>query len=91
MRRSALYVGNDSGLMHLAAASGAPTLGLFGPTQDKLYAPWGDRTAVVRTPESFEDLIRDIGADHRTLGTRMDTLTVDAVENAARRLLAAVR
>jgi ADP-heptose:LPS heptosyltransferase len=42
----ALFVGNDSGLMHLAAASGAPTLGLFGPTPATEYAPAGRRTAV---------------------------------------------
>ncbi|MDP2227272.1 MAG: glycosyltransferase family 9 protein, partial [Moraxellaceae bacterium] len=48
LRRARLFVGNDSGMMHLAAAAGAPTLGLFGPTDDTLYAPWGDHCAVVR-------------------------------------------
>ncbi len=43
--RSALFVGNDSGLMHLAAAAGSPTLGLFGPTSAAEYAPAGRRTA----------------------------------------------
>lgn len=47
--RVALYVGNDSGLMHLAAASGAPTLGLFGPTDAAEYAPSGPRAAAVRS------------------------------------------
>jgi ADP-heptose:LPS heptosyltransferase len=46
LSRCALYVGNDSGLMHLAAASGTPTLGLFGPTPAAEYAPAGRRTAV---------------------------------------------
>ena len=41
MSRAAVFIGNDSGLMHLAAASGAPTLGLFGPTNAAEYAPWG--------------------------------------------------
>ena len=36
---SRLYIGNDSGLMHLSAAVGTPTLGLFGPTEDKIYCP----------------------------------------------------
>ena len=47
LSRCALFVGNDSGLMHLAAAAGAPTLGLFGPTPASEYAPRGRRTAAV--------------------------------------------
>ena len=39
MEKAALYIGNDSGLTHLAAAVGIPTLALFGPTRDDLYAP----------------------------------------------------
>ena len=44
--RAALFVGNDSGLMHVAAAAGKPTLGLFGPTEWWLYGPRGPRTAM---------------------------------------------
>ena len=40
LKRCQFYVGNDSGLMHMAAASGIPTLGLFGPTQEN-YMPHG--------------------------------------------------
>ena len=41
--------------MHLAAAAGAPTLGLFGPSDERLYAPVGRRTPrVVRGPRDFE-------------------------------------
>ena len=47
LARCRLFVGNDSGLMHLAAAAGAPTLGLFGPTPASEYAPAGWRTAAV--------------------------------------------
>ena len=47
LARSDLFVGNDSGLMHLAAASGAPTLGLFGPTSAGEYAPSGRRAAAL--------------------------------------------
>ncbi|MBV8705080.1 MAG: glycosyltransferase family 9 protein [Acetobacteraceae bacterium] len=45
--RAALFVGNDSGLMHLAAATGTPTLGLFGPTPAAEYAPVGRRATAV--------------------------------------------
>ena len=47
LARCALFVGNDSGLMHLAAAAGAPTLGLFGPTPAAEYAPAGPRALAV--------------------------------------------
>ena len=47
LRRAALFVGNDSGLMHLAAAAGAPTLGLFGPTNAAEYGPAGSRARAV--------------------------------------------
>jgi lipopolysaccharide heptosyltransferase III len=57
LRRAALFVGNDSGLMHLAAAAGAPTLGLFGPTDAAEYGPAGPRaTAVVADAPSMEAL-----------------------------------
>ena len=47
LARSSLFVGNDSGLMHLAAASGAPTLGLFGPTNAAEYGPTGRRAVAL--------------------------------------------
>ena len=50
LRRAAVFVGNDSGLMHLAAAAGAPTLGLFGPSRASEYAPWGARARFVAAP-----------------------------------------
>jgi ADP-heptose:LPS heptosyltransferase len=48
LARCAIFVGNDSGLMHLAAAAGCPTLGLFGASNASVgeYAPAGRRTAV---------------------------------------------
>lgn len=50
LTRCCLYIGNDSGLMHLAAASGTPTLGLFGPSRASEYAPSGPHTAWVVAP-----------------------------------------
>jgi len=85
LKRCSFYVGNDSGLMHLAAAAGVPTLGLFGPSKELLYGPWGKHCASVRTPEGFHD-IHPEGFNHRTTGSLMDSLTVDQVETAARAL-----
>jgi len=74
LSRCALFVGNDSGLMHLAAAAGAPTLGLFGPTSAAEYAPAGRRCAVALAPGPA-------GA------APMDGLTVDDAITAALGLL----
>ncbi|MBN8542945.1 MAG: glycosyltransferase family 9 protein [Alphaproteobacteria bacterium] len=45
------FIGNDSGLMHMAAAASIPTLGLFGPTDDVTYQPCGSKVAYVVAPE----------------------------------------
>jgi len=82
LARAALYVGNDSGLMHLAAAVGVPTLGLFGPSPVEHYAPWGPLCAVAEAETSFDEIFPP-GFDHRNTGTLMDSLTVDAVADAA--------
>ncbi|MDE1895817.1 MAG: glycosyltransferase family 9 protein [Rhodospirillales bacterium] len=50
LRRAVLFVGNDSGLMHLAAAAGTPTLGLFGRSKASEYAPAGQHTAIAVAP-----------------------------------------
>jgi ADP-heptose:LPS heptosyltransferase len=50
LARAGLVLGNDSGVSHLAAAVGAETLALFGPTDPALWAPVGPRTAVLIAP-----------------------------------------
>lgn len=74
------YIGNDSGLLHCAAASSVPSLGLFGPSYPHLYAPWGDHTAYVQTPKTFDELIDFEGYSSKTLDrTLMDGLQPDKV------------
>ncbi|HTW50445.1 MAG TPA: glycosyltransferase family 9 protein [Stellaceae bacterium] len=85
LRRSALYIGNDSGLMHLAAAVGTPTLGLFGPSLIDQFHPVGPYCASVRTALPPEALFSP-NFDHRTTDTLMDSLSVETVEAAARGL-----
>lgn len=43
-----LYIGNDSGITHLASAAGCPTVAIFGPTNPSVWAPIGPATRVVR-------------------------------------------
>lgn len=86
--RCDLFIGNDSGLMHLAAASGCPTLGLFGPSSEVFYGPWGDRTLSVRGPRSFKDICHAPDYDYKSHDCLMLDLTEDKVLDAAKRLLA---
>jgi Glycosyltransferase family 9 (heptosyltransferase) len=55
LARAAAYVGNDSGVTHLAAAWGAPTVALFGPTDPEVWAPTGPQARVVRAPDGRMD------------------------------------
>jgi len=87
LARCGFYAGNDSGLMHLAAAADTPTLGLFGPSRTEHYAPWGEAADCVRTMQSYDELVGAPGYDHRTTGSLMDGLSVDAVADAAGALL----
>jgi heptosyltransferase-3 len=42
-----VYIGNDSGITHLAAAVGTPVVAIFGPTDPAVWAPRGERVSVV--------------------------------------------
>ena len=86
LARCSLFIGNDSGLMHMAAASGIPTLGLFGPSQEKYYGPWGENCASVRTPETLEELVSRPGYHWTTTGTLMESLSVSCVLEAVKSL-----
>ncbi len=59
LARCAYFIGNDSGLMHCAAAAGVPTLGLFGPTPADIYGPWGPHCRIVRA-ETMQQI--DVGS-----------------------------
>lgn len=87
LQRARVYIGNDSGLMHMAAASGVATLGLFGPSPEVHYAPFGADCAYVRTPESYGELMPP-GFDVNITHTLMKNLAIDTVEGAALALLA---
>ncbi len=48
LARSVLYVGNDSGMTHLAALLAVPAIALFGPTDPERWAPRGPHVTVLR-------------------------------------------
>jgi ADP-heptose:LPS heptosyltransferase len=59
-----LYIGNDSGIGHLAAAVGIPVIAIFLVTDPKIWAPRGPLAAVLEDPSVDDVLI----AAHRLLG-----------------------
>jgi ADP-heptose:LPS heptosyltransferase len=87
LKRARLFIGNDSGLMHIAAAAGTPTIGLFGPSDERRYGPWGDRAEAVRGPRSFDQFMA-IDPDLSQAIRHMSDLPVATVVKAAKALLA---
>jgi len=61
LRRAALYVGNDSGITHLAAAVGVPVVALFGPTDPRRWAPRGGRVQVLAQETSPQQVLEVLG------------------------------
>jgi ADP-heptose:LPS heptosyltransferase len=54
LSRSRLYIGNDSGISHLAAAVGVPTLAIFLTTDARIWAPRGEHVHVLERPSVAE-------------------------------------
>ena len=54
-RRASLFVGGDTGPMHLAAALGVPVVALFGPTRPERNGPYATRAIVLRSRESLDN------------------------------------
>lgn len=82
--RARLFIGNDSGPMHIAAATGTAIVALFGPTDPARWGPMTDRVAIVRGSEPMDD----ISAKRKfAAATRMDSIPVDAVHDAAQTML----
>ena len=52
-----VFIGTDSGMMHLSAATSTPTIGLFNVTEPEVYGPFGNKNAWVNTNDSKIDEI----------------------------------
>ncbi len=81
-RRAQLFIGGDTGPLHLAAALRVPVVAIFGPTDPARNGPYGTRSIVLRSPESSTSHARRSAADEGLL-----TIDSDAVLAAASNLL----
>lgn len=77
-RRAMLFVGGDTGPLHLAAALNTPTVALFGPTDPARNGPYGGRAVVVRSAQSVTTYKRSRAAENG-----LASITVDEVLAAA--------
>ena len=82
-RGAKLFVGGDTGPLHLAAALRVPVVAIFGPTDPARNGPHGTRSVVLRNPSSPTTHARNPKPDEGML-----EIGADAVVNAARGLLA---
>ena len=86
LKRARLFIGGDSEMLHLASASGAPTLGLFGPTDERIWGPWGPNGQAQRGARDLAAIkAADPGLNQAVC--HMQDLPVAWVLKAARRLL----
>lgn len=81
-RHARLFIGGDTGPMHLAAALKVPVVAIFGPTNPARNGPFGTRSIVLRNPSSITDHSR-----HRKPEQGLLEITAGEVAAAARQLL----
>jgi len=81
-RRARLFIGGDTGPMHLAAALRVPVVAIFGPTDPARNGPYGTPSIVLRSAESVTSHARRAAPDEGLLA-----IGSDAVVAAARELL----
>ncbi len=80
-RRANLFIGGDTGPMHLAAALKIPVVAIFGPTNPARNGPFDTPAIVLRSPASVTDHSR-----HRDPEQGLMEITVGEVVEAARKL-----
>jgi len=86
LKQARLFIGNDSGFSQLAAAAGAPSIVLFGPSDDRIWRPWGEDVRVVRGARTLDE-IRRVDPTLSAQVRHMVDLSADSVLAAAESLL----
>ena len=88
MKHCNLFIGNDSGLMHMAALANIKTFGLFGPSDKFKYKPWGKGNIVISSTKTPHELMGYEGFDSKKCGSlMMDIKTQKDFENVMKNLV----
>ena len=86
LKQCDLYVGNDSGITHLAAAVGTPVVALFGPTDPRVWGPRGKHVSIVHGKTDCSPCSREkmqVCPDQRC----MEILSVEEVYREAKKMM----
>ena len=75
VRGASLYLGNDSGITHLAAACGTPTIALFGPTDLRIWGPRGPKVKIVRWQQT-EGTVNPLQGESETMSELVSELSL---------------
>ena len=59
LQRAMLFVGNDSGPAHMAAAFGVPVIAIFGSSDPDIWGPWRTTAEILRHPAGIEKVTVD--------------------------------
>jgi len=88
MKHCNLFIGNDSGLMHMAALANVKTFGLFGPSDKFKYKPWGEGNIVISSIKTPDELMGYKGFDSKKCGSLMlDIKTQKVFDNIMKNLV----
>jgi ADP-heptose:LPS heptosyltransferase len=87
LEESDLFIGNDSGPLHVAAALGKPTLSIFGPGFPEKWAPTGPQHRLLHHPSGCPCFPWHPAAKCERADRCIDAVTIEEVKQAATELL----
>ena len=91
LKRCALFVGNDSGIMHLAAAAGIPMVAIFGPQSPVKFGPWSQLATVIYSQYPCspcrQKFFTECQSSSKGKPDCIEVITVDQIVTACEKLL----
>jgi len=82
-----LFIANDGGSMHISAAMGTKTLGLFGPETPIKYAPFNKKSKSIYHPEKCSPCIKEKNYLKCSFCNSLDNISVDEVFLVSKKML----